>query len=291
MRNYAEENATVKVKGELLDTNAIYAALLEFSGDRLSEAPSKLVALDLSETTGLTTISFRMCTSLASIQLPDSVTEIGYEAFHCCRNLKNITLPNGLTTIGDNAFYGCTLLENLTIPASVTRIGRWAFNGCHGLDKVIIPEGVTEIADYAFSTCYGLMIVILPSTCKKIGDGAFGGTRNLNGISLPEGLTEIGEYAFSNSGFLVGSIEIPSTVTVIGPKAFYNCVCLVSYNSTGPTGIKFKDTARWNHYYDDAHNSSPCDVSDPKVNAEHLVRIEGSSEIEHTWSRYGLFKR
>ena len=64
---------------------------------------------------------------LTSIEIPNSVTSIGYEAFFRCINLVNVLIPEGVTNIGHNAFCGCPY-ENIEIPKSVISIGAHAFN-------------------------------------------------------------------------------------------------------------------------------------------------------------------
>lgn len=69
------------------------------------------------------------CSSLNSVSIPNSVTEIGDLAFSDCTSLTSVTLPNSLTTIGDGAFDGSGLLS-VSIPSSVTRIEGKAFARC-----------------------------------------------------------------------------------------------------------------------------------------------------------------
>ena len=58
--------------------------------------------------------AFSGCSSLESIDIPDSVTTIGGGAFSRCSSLESIDLPDSVTTIGDEAFDGC---PSLTIRA------------------------------------------------------------------------------------------------------------------------------------------------------------------------------
>ena len=81
----------------------------------------------------------------------DHITEIGYWSFRDCTNLKSITIPNSVTVIGNSAFMGCSGLTSITIPSSVTTIEAWAFAGCRGLTSVFIPDSVTEIQVHALA--------------------------------------------------------------------------------------------------------------------------------------------
>ena len=76
-----------------------------------------------------------------------------------CTSLISIDIPNSVTTIVLSAFSGCTGLTSVTIPNSVTSIGRSAFGGCTGLTDIYchIEEPLTITAnvfrDVPTSTC------------------------------------------------------------------------------------------------------------------------------------------
>ncbi len=61
---------------------------------------------------------FAGCTSLQTIKLPNSVTEIGNYCFSNCASLKEISLPNSLKTIANHAFAWCTSLEVIKMGSS-----------------------------------------------------------------------------------------------------------------------------------------------------------------------------
>lgn len=58
--------------------------------------------------------AFAYCSSLTSINIPDSVTSIGANAFSGCRSLTSINIPDGVTSIGEGAFSGCSALTDIT---------------------------------------------------------------------------------------------------------------------------------------------------------------------------------
>ena len=133
-------------------------------------------------------------TEIISVELPSSVTKIGFAAFLDCSSLSSITIPEGVTTIDDCAFNFCKRLKSLTLPESLTHLGKCLqecqslstiklssnitkiLNGTFtnsGLRNITIPEGVTEIEDYAFSDCKSLTTVYIPKSMQKIGYSAF----------------------------------------------------------------------------------------------------------------------
>ena len=91
--------------------------------------------------------------SNTKIVLKEGTLEISGEAFYGCSSLTSIEIPNSVTTIGYDAFDGCSGLTSITIPNSVTIIEESAFRGCSGLTSVTIPNSVTSIGSDAFSGC------------------------------------------------------------------------------------------------------------------------------------------
>ena len=202
--------------------------------------------------TALTKVStygtFRGCSNLTSVTIPNSVTVIGDRAFQNCSGLTSIIIPNLVTSIGNYAFYGCSgLTGSLIIPNSVTSIGSYAFQNCNGLTSVTLPNSVSSIGSNAFSgvdTVYYCGITSgspwganVFENCITIIDGihysdstlyAVVGCDDTVTVANLQSLTHIiADEAFKNKTSLI-SISIPNSVTTIGNSAFQNCSGLTS---------------------------------------------------------------
>ena len=163
--------------------------------------------------------AFLICTSLTSITIPDGVTSIGVGVFGFCNSLTSITIPDSVTSIGDEAFYDCAWLTSVTIGNGVTRIGQSAFEDCKSLTSITIPDGVISIGDEAFYDCTSLISITIPNSVTSVGNRAFYNCTWLTSVTIGNGVKSIGYSAFYNCTWLT-SVTIPNSVTRIGKKAF-----------------------------------------------------------------------
>ena len=173
--------------------------------------------------------AFECCTSLTSVNIPSSVTEIGGSAFYNCSSLTSVNIPSSVTEIKSGVFSDCSSLTSVDIPSSVTEIGSWAFDDCTSLTSVNIPSSVISIGWGAFSGCTFLTSINIPSSVTKIYSSTFSGCSSLTSVNIPSSVTEIGESAFECCTSLT-SVNIPSSVIYIGYNAFDGCTSLTSVN-------------------------------------------------------------
>lgn len=114
-------------------------------------------------------LSFRGCSKLTDITIPESITYIGKEAFSFTPWLKARQAENPLVIVNHIVVDGQT---------------------CTG--DVVIPDGVTDIANYAFSSDFGLVTacstqmtsVTIPDSVTRIGSSAFSGCKGLRRVKL-----------------------------------------------------------------------------------------------------------
>ena len=155
--------------------------------------------------------AFCGCSSLTSVIIPSSVTEIEKYAFWGCSSLINVNISSSVTEIGEDAFENCSSLTSVNIPSSVTSIGMYAFYKCSSLTSVNIPSSVTEIGKDAFKGCSGLKsIYVYAETVPSIGAGAFNGFDSENcTLYVPKGTYDV--YRYSWGGIFENIVEFDAT--------------------------------------------------------------------------------
>ncbi|MDE6967314.1 MAG: leucine-rich repeat domain-containing protein, partial [Clostridia bacterium] len=190
--------------------------------------------------------AFRNCRNLASINIPDNVTTLKYQAFGSCTNLSNVTMGN-VITIESEAFTTCSKLTSINLPKSVTTISDTAFKRCNSITSISVDNDNQNFKseNNCLLTKDGSTLVL---GCKT--------------STIPESVNVIGKSSFYGSSDLT-RITIPSTVTKIDDNAFYNCTRLVTFNYNGTK-------AQWNaiekaHYWDHSTGNYTVICTDGKL--------------------------
>lgn len=204
-------------------------------------------------------------TTITSVTIPASVTEIGSNAFAGCTNLtivnyagdwSNLTIQSGNPAVQDAANAPLFDFEftpdntavivtnykyngaaaDVTIPSRyqgkpVTTIGHAAFFNS-AVTSVTIPDSVTSISDEAFINCPKLTNISIPNSVTYIGFSAFSSCTSLKSITLPSSLSFISGALFLGCSQLT-TIHIPVSVTSIGNNAFADCPSLMTVTYPG----------------------------------------------------------
>lgn len=191
--------------------------------------------------------------SVTSVTIPASVTEIGSNAFAGCTNLtsvhyagdwSNLTIQSGNPAVQDaaneqlfdfefilnntavivNSYNGTA--ADVTIPSRykgkpVTAINNAVFPNS-AVTSVTIPDSITSIPDAAFANCSKLTNISIPNSVTSIGYSAFSDCTSLKSITLPSSLSTISRALFSGCSQLT-TIHIPDSVSSIQISAFHHC--------------------------------------------------------------------
>ena len=183
--------------------------------------------------------AFKGCSSLKEADFSDcTISTIGYESFSGCTSLTSVKLHETLSEIGERSFEG-TAIKTIEFGKNVNSIGKDAFLNNMALESISVVEKNKE-----FSTVDGVLynkdgnsLIIYPAAKK----GAF---------ALPDGVSEIREAAFKNTALteltisqdsaldtirnnafensMITSISLPENVTVINAETFKNATNLKS---------------------------------------------------------------
>ncbi len=200
---------------------------------------------------------------LTTLTIPSSVKSIGDYAFKDCYNLTSVNILSSSMTLGVESFLNCSSLTSVyfhmkTPPAYATD----SFNGISSSCTLTVPQGTSNsyiAAGWTASIFKGGLkemvqnISFMDSNVKSLcvanwdtnGDGelsyqeaslvsslgsVFKGNTDIaffNELQYFTGLTSIDNDAFRNCSNL-SSVQIPSTVYLIGAYAFYSCSNLTS---------------------------------------------------------------
>lgn len=116
---------------------------------------------------------FSGCNSIASVEIPNSITRIGNNAFEFCEYLVSITMDDSVTEIGSHAFFDCINLSKVILSKNLTNISVWSFTGCRSLTSITIPDSVVSVGDFSFFGCTNLVSVKFLGSETRIGEDTF----------------------------------------------------------------------------------------------------------------------
>ena len=270
---------TLKIYGE--SSNGTKLSEMQEALENLSE--DVIINLDLSNLND--DYGFTPPRNIKSLILPDTQETLYTDIFYYASSLESITIPASITEleydkysrdypIDDDFLYHCPSLDCPDkMPDCYSPDTFGIFSHCINLKEIIVdkdseyfcvedgvlynkdktelisciptkagifhvPDTVEKIQPNAFANCNSLTKIQIPESVEIIGTEAFFRCASLNEIIFSEGLKEIGYRCFSGCSSL-SSICIPKSVTNFGneceeddvscyPTEFYACKSLKS---------------------------------------------------------------
>lgn len=191
--------------------------------------------------------AFQNCSLMTNLTFGGAVNTIGTNAFSGCSDLQNLVFPGGAANIGMNAFENCTALTNVSILDTFSFISDYAFDNCSSLASATVPGAVSDGENEEYGTISGPYwhifagttapvevnsITFAPGSTFIISNACSG--MALTDVTIPSSVTNIEYRAFYNNEFLT-TVNIPNGVTSIGNYAFESCIDLP--NITLPNGL------------------------------------------------------
>lgn len=224
-------------------------------------------------------VCFNKKTDLATILIPDSITQIyqltfnklnmpdlkfneyegglylgsetnPYHAFIMPADdtSKSITIHKDTKVISRGAFSGNAVCEKVSLPEGLTHINQYAFSGT-SLREIVIPDSVTVVNKSAFEGCKLLEYAVIGNSVKELNN-VFAGCSALKSVTVGSSVETV-EYAFNGCSALE-SIVFPASLKRIGALTFGGATSLkkitiekglegITYAHLLPESIKYNE--------------------------------------------------
>ena len=225
-----------------------------------------------------------------SLELPSTLKSIGNEAFYMVPIDGELNIPDSVTYIGYDAFRECHI-QSLKLGKGLKYLADSVFAWNRELDGVVeIPEGVEYLGSSLFRYCFKLKAVIIPSTVKEISSNFISKDDALEEIIIEsKDLDYIGIANETSATIYLHNNTKTSDLADSNGLIYQDLVQKVTFNTKEYSGnvgdtINLDYTLTPKYYYSssdlkwESNNQQVATVSDGKV---RLLK-EGEAEITVT---------
>ena len=194
---------------------------------------------DLSVQTSTQSPWYSKRSSIQQIVVCEGVTTLGDYAFYQS-SVTSVSLPSTLTEIHWGAFWSCTQLSDINLPEGLTTIDVRAFSNCSALKTVVLPSTLSTIGNFAFAGIS--MEEIHFNSQPSIGSSVFSG----NTLSSATAFTNSISYSSTLSSYGFANVEIGG---VLGDNCYWNFDTTTGTLTISGTGAMPNYQARASQWY------------------------------------------
>ncbi len=212
--------------GSKLTSVDVPESVTEFGVGVFRECKDLLSASGFEGVTVLADSLFSQCTSLAAFTIPEGIQTIDTDAFYNCA-FTTIDIPESVTTLGYRCFYGNEQLLSITGGENVEYLMGWNFANCTKITHISLPKVHTYEKGGFFSHCESLVEYYFPENLTKFSENqTFMYCYALKRVALSKTMTSVPALA----GAQLDWIYIPFNVG--------NCT---NYNSPTSVNVVYYD--------------------------------------------------
>ncbi len=120
------------------------------------------------------------------VVIPDNyggtkVTVLCDKVFAGHEEIASVTIPDTVTDMGEFVFEGCWSLRSIKLPAELRYLWGYTFCRC-GVEEIVLPDKLVSVPPFAFKECRSLKKVVCGAGLKKIYSWAFAGCESLEEV-------------------------------------------------------------------------------------------------------------
>ncbi|CAJ1950766.1 unnamed protein product [Cylindrotheca closterium] len=147
-------------------------------------------------------------------------------------SVQALTFNPGIQELHNELCFHREFLREVSFPEGLIKIGNEVFAYCKSLLVINVCSTVQSIGEKAFIYCELLTTVVFeeslssPHRLKTIDGWAFYGCRSLERLKIPSSVNMIGDRAFQNCDALVEAILSNAAITEVPDMGFASCSSL-----------------------------------------------------------------